>query len=150
MQHCGWPVGCGAIEVTLRCCFVKLSQKCHENGIRGTEPPTRTSPPPRMCRANSVAHQVANSAAAGGVRQRAGEDGARRLAHRNCLEEGAGHTSVSLRDPYLTQVRFWDSLQGTEKDGSSGRTRTYNPPVRSDLPLRDREDRHHCASCGSG
>jgi len=31
--------------------------------------------------------------------------------------------SVNLRDPYLTQVRFWDSLQPTENNGSSGRTR---------------------------
>ena len=79
--------------------------------------------------------EAADSAAAGGVRQRAGERSRRSeggLSHR----EGLGRTyaricSVNLRDPYLTQVRFWDSLQATEKNGSSGRTRTYNPPVNS-------------------
>jgi hypothetical protein len=39
--------------------------------------------------------------------------------------------SVTLRDPYLTQILFWDLPEVQEKNGSSGRTRTYNPPVNS-------------------
>ena len=39
--------------------------------------------------------------------------------------------SVTLRDPYLTQILFADFLEVQEKIGSSGRTRTYNPPVNS-------------------
>src|SRR5581483_5147133 len=79
--------------------------------------------------------EAADSAAAGGVRQRAGER-SRRSEGGLSRREGLGRTyaricSVNLRDPYLTQVRFWDSLQATEKNGSSGRTRTYNPPVNS-------------------
>jgi hypothetical protein len=38
---------------------------------------------------------------------------------------------VTLRDPYLTQIVFWNSPELQEKNGSSGRTRTYNPPVNS-------------------
>jgi hypothetical protein len=39
--------------------------------------------------------------------------------------------SGTLRDPYLTQIRFVDSPDVRQKNGSSGRTRTYNPPVNS-------------------
>jgi integrase len=37
--------------------------------------------------------------------------------------------SVILRDPYLTQILFADFPEVPEKNGSSGRTQTYNPPV---------------------
>ncbi len=55
------------------------------------------------------------------------------------LRQAAGHTHsiractrlVDLCDPYLTQIVFADSLEVQEKNGSSGRTRTYNPPVNS-------------------
>ena len=55
------------------------------------------------------------------------------------LCQAAGHTHsiracthlVNLCDPYLTQIVFADSLEVCEKNGSSGRTRTYNPPVNS-------------------
>jgi len=55
------------------------------------------------------------------------------------LRQTAGHTRsvaacthlVNLCDPYLTQIVFADSRQVQEKNGSSGRTRTYNPPVNS-------------------
>jgi len=39
--------------------------------------------------------------------------------------------SVNLRDPYLTRELFADFLEVQEKIGSSGRGRTYNPPVNS-------------------
>jgi hypothetical protein len=43
----------------------------------------------------------------------------------------ACYHSVTLRDPYLTQILFADFPEVQEKNGSSGRTRTYNPPVNS-------------------
>ena len=47
---------------------------------------------------------------------------------------GACTHLVNLCDPYLTQIVFADSRQVQEKNGSSGRTRTYNPPVNSRVP----------------
>ena len=46
-------------------------------------------------------------------------------------EQGSRHYSVKERDPYLSHEPFRNCLQPTEKNGSSGRTRTYNPPVNS-------------------
>ena len=43
----------------------------------------------------------------------------------------AGGYLLDICDPYLTQIVFADSLEVCEKNGSSGRTRTYNPPVNS-------------------
>jgi hypothetical protein len=37
----------------------------------------------------------------------------------------------TTRDLYLTRVDFLETAQAVEKVGSSGRTRTYNPPVNS-------------------
>src|SRR5664280_3337088 len=65
--------------------------------------------------------QAADSAAAGELRQAAG--------HTRPVE--ACTHLVNLCDPYLTQIVFADSRQVQEKNGSSGRTRTYNPPVNS-------------------
>jgi len=73
--------------------------------------------------------QAAHSAAPGGVRQRAGESVRRGVSHRGCLETEAGYSAVSFRDPYLTHVWFRDFPQAEQKNGSSGRTRTYNPSV---------------------
>ena len=44
---------------------------------------------------------------------------------------GSRHYSVKERDPYLSREPFGDCLQSAQKNGSSGRTRTYNPPVNS-------------------
>jgi integrase len=65
--------------------------------------------------------QAADSAAASELRQTAG--------HTHTI--GACTYLVSLCDPYLTQMLLADLLQVQEKNGSSGRTRTYNPPVNS-------------------
>src|SRR5260370_23181834 len=40
---------------------------------------------------------------------------------------GSRHYSVKGRDPYLSHEPFRNCLQPTERNGSSGRTRTYNP-----------------------
>src|SRR5712664_730560 len=66
----------------------------------------------------------------GGIRQAASEG--RGFKTRSGM--AAGHPrnhSVNLRDPYLTRALLADSLEAQEKNGSSGRTRTYNPPVNS-------------------
>src|SRR5581483_4373636 len=44
---------------------------------------------------------------------------------------GSGRHSVNVDDPYLTREPFENFVQVQEKNGSSGRTRTYNPPVNS-------------------
>jgi hypothetical protein len=59
--------------------------------------------------------EATDSAKAGQFRQRA----------------ASNHYSIKERDPYLTHKPFGDSLQPAERNGSSGRTRTYNPPVNS-------------------
>jgi len=43
----------------------------------------------------------------------------------------AYYHSLTLRDPYLTQILLADFPEVQERNGSSGRTRTYNPPVNS-------------------
>ena len=82
--------------------------------------------------------KAAHSAAAGGFREEAGATGGRipsqfRVAARTFREHSVTHGNqvVNLRDPYLTHAGFGDSLYLEQKNGSSGRTRTYNPPVNS-------------------
>ena len=71
------------------------------------------------------------------------------------LRQTAGHTRsveacthlVNLCDPYLTQIVFADLRQVQEKYGSSGRTRTYNPPVNSRadcVPPIDSKGTYNC------
>jgi hypothetical protein len=63
-----------------------------------------------------------------------GIEAKRRIQQRliNFVKEQVPATiSVKDRDPYLSHEPFRNCLQPTEKNGSSGRTRTYNPPVNS-------------------
>src|SRR5579883_2138033 len=66
---------------------------------------------------------------AGRLRETAsdGWDGAGR---RSCFALMTGEL-VGLLDPYLICVNFANAEEVAEKNGSSGRTRTYNPPVNS-------------------
>ena len=43
----------------------------------------------------------------------------------------SGNHAVNFRDPYLTRALLGDWRQVQQKNGSSGRTRTYNPSVNS-------------------
>jgi hypothetical protein len=78
-----------------------------------------------------VKRRIQRRLVAFGVRQRAGEGGGRGLSRRGSLSTYAGINPVILRDPYLTRVLFADVRQVQGINGSSGRTRTYNPPVNS-------------------
>ena len=59
--------------------------------------------------------QAADSAAAGDVRQRAGEGGRRCFSHPKSLGTYASISPVNLRDPYLTHVWFKDFPQAEQR-----------------------------------
>src|ERR1700730_11554897 len=74
--------------------------------------------------------QAANSATTRGIRQ-ASSEGRGFTTRSGMAARHPSNHSVTLSDPYLTRALFADFLQVQEKNGSSGRTRTYNPPVNS-------------------
>src|SRR5713226_2739006 len=74
--------------------------------------------------------QTANSTAARGICHAPSRGRDSKTCHGMASRHACYH-SVTLRDPYLTQILFADFPEVREKNGSSGRTRTYNPPVNS-------------------
>jgi hypothetical protein len=55
----------------------------------------------------------------------------RRQASDEASKQEAVYHSLTSRDPYLPQILLADFPEVQERNGSSGRTRTYNPPVNS-------------------
>ena len=74
--------------------------------------------------------QAAHSATHGEFWEAAGRGGNLKIGSGLAARRTDYH-SVILRDPYLTQILFADFPEVQEKNGSSGRTQTYNPPVNS-------------------
>jgi hypothetical protein len=74
--------------------------------------------------------QAAHSATHGGFCEAAGRGGKLKIGSGLAAKRIRYH-SITLRDPYLTQILFADFPEAQEKNGSSGRTRTYNRPVNS-------------------
>src|SRR5580704_1418025 len=84
----------------------------------------------RRIRRHGARREATNPTTDGRVRQAASVSRRFKAGSRLATKRACYH-SLTLRDPYLTQILLSDFPEVQERNGSSGRTRTYNPPVNS-------------------
>src|ERR1700676_66366 len=84
----------------------------------------------RRVRRHGARREATNPTTDGRVRQAASLRRSFKTGSRPATKRACYH-SLTSRDPYLTRILFAGFPKVPEKNGSSGRTRTYNPPVNS-------------------